>query len=173
MKSFRFEAIDSSGQVKRGVLRAGSQKEARLLLLDNEIHPKRLEEAGEGEKVTWAPKRRSREEDPASHFYKGRRDFAPPVRAEVNARILFGEHSGVRGRLGLNGEGAIAFQAADGRPEHCLMVEKGEVEMARLTGFLPRVLRVVRLDGRMHEFAVGGLFAPAGAKEIVKEMKSR
>lgn len=173
MKKFRFEAIDTAGQVKRGVLQALSQQEARMVLLDNEIHPKRLEEVGGEEKVTWAPKRRRREEDPASHFYKGAADFTPPVRALFDARILLGEKRGTRGRAGMTGDGSFSFESADGKPENSFAVARAELEVARLAGFLPRVLRLVRLDGKMHEFAVGGLFAPAGAKELVKQLKTR
>jgi hypothetical protein len=170
MGKYRFSAVDTAGQIKRGVLKAASLEEARDLLFDNQVQPKQLVEAGDDEAITWAARPVRREDDPASHFYRKEAKAAPPVRALFPATALGGSLAGKRGRGGLTADGSFAFQADGEAP---LTVAREDLEVATLSGFLPRILRIIRIDGRMHEFSVGILVAPAGARETRKTLNKK
>lgn len=172
MKKFTFNAVDTSGRILRGVLRASGEEEARLLLLENQVHPKQLEEAPEDAEVTWAPKPVRKEDDPASHFYKGSGALESPVRMVFPTRLLDKNIPGPAGSAGLTRSGGFAFQSEENEAAS-ITIDAGEIEIARIEGFFPRVLRIFRLNGRMVEFSVGKLFAHSAAKETMRALNKR
>ncbi|MCC5875413.1 MAG: hypothetical protein JJU11_04250 [Candidatus Sumerlaeia bacterium] len=172
MKKFSFQAVDTEGRIIRGVLKAESSDHARELLFDNQVHPKQLDETDGETKVTWAPKPTRREDNPASHFYKGTNTVESPVRETFSARLVTREKAPVPGTAGLTRSSGFAFQSEVDEGAS-MTIAREDIEIARIEGFFPRMLRIFRLNGRMEEFAIGGMFAPASAKETMRTLNKK
>lgn len=172
MKKFSFQAVDTEGRIIRGVLKAENADQARDLLFDNQVHPKQIDETDDDAKITWAPKPLRREDNPASHFYKGTDTVESPVRETFTARLITREKAPVAGTAGLTRSGGFAFHS-EVDESSSMTIAREDIEIARVEGFFPRMLRIFRLNGRMEEFAVGGLFAPAAAKETMRTLNKK
>jgi hypothetical protein len=151
-----FEAVDEKGQVRRGVLEAPSESEARETLLAETLFPKTVRDAGESP-VTWKP--RSRVVGAAAGA--GRSPAFPgEIPSSASKVHTMMHHAGGTdtGLLGVGRDGVVYFQAdKEGGPR--LVFTAAGVETARLVGFPLRMLRVVLLDGGLCEFPAGFLFA--------------
>ena len=155
---FRFQAVDSRGNVVREVLRAENEDEAREILFEEELFPKSLEPVGEDEKVTWVARERvmRRQSEAAAKAT----ETAPRISGAVphtNTTMHRGPES-TQGLIGLREDGTMLFQPD--RTEHATVVlTPADVEDARLSGFPLRQLRIFQLDGDLLEFPAGVLFA--------------
>ncbi len=164
---FRFAAIDGTGRVLRGVLRAEGEEDARELLLSGDVYAKTLEPADEEEKATWAPRARimSRHASAGAAAAELR-----PVAGLFPTRCVAGHGAGSAGEAGFAESGEFVYtQRGGGKP---LVVSPGEIEVAALAGFPRRLLRLTLLDGRMIEFDAGFLFASGGARGAVRRLRS-
>jgi hypothetical protein len=167
---YSFQAIDEQGRVIRGVLRAENEEEARELLLGENVFPKRLEEAEEGVKVTWAPKGRIKAQYEQRGAGGSAEEPAKAVRALFSTTLLFGmEGAPVAGRAGLTEQNGFVFEA----PGRRLQFAREEVETAAIGGFPGKVLRITLLSGKMFEFRAGVLLAAGSAREIARTLKSK
>jgi hypothetical protein len=166
---FEFHAVRPDGRIEQGVLEAESPETARDALRAAGLFPKRLGPAAPDATRTWAPRTRRREDDPASHHYRGPREGDTIVRAAMATRRVLPAAPPVPGRLGLTARGSLLFEPTDAAAPRA-HAEPEAIETARLLGFPRRLLCVTLLDGRMLEFEAGWLFAAAPAREIARAL---
>jgi hypothetical protein len=152
---FRFEAIDGQGTVLRRVLRADDEASAREALLAEGIFPKRMEPVDEDEKISWTPRTGARElQERVKSHREGTSGTEPEVRERMPAVLRRGNTS-TRGSLIIRSDNSVLFEGGDQR----VVMQREQVETARLAGFPVRVLRIAMLDGELLEFGAGFLFA--------------
>lgn len=172
---FRFQGIDGTGSVLRGVMRADTGEHARELLRGEGVFEKKLEPAGEEEKVTWVPRQRilSRAQGTtAGADSPSRGEDVRPVRALFQTKALLGFDKPAEGRAGLTEDGTFVFEPS-AREQPRLALPPEELETAHLAGFPARLLRLTLLSGRMYEFTAGFLIASGTARAIQKELAGR
>lgn len=169
---FQFTAVDSGGRIVRGVMRAENEEEARELLLGEDVFPKKLNEVGEEEKVTWSPKGRIKAKvADAATWNKG----AAKIDSNIDDLLLTttavtGFDRPLQGAAGLNADGDFVFQPRqDGET---LVVRPSELEILSISGFPRRLLRLTLLSGRMYEFTAGLFLSTANAKAIVRQLSA-
>jgi hypothetical protein len=167
---FQFTAIDQGGRVRRGVLRAEDEDDAREKLLADDIVPKELGPADEDEKVTWAPKSRykARQATPETWNQPRKESEARPVAAAYQTTAFTGFSGITNGEAGLTEDRDFVFVPAGG--EETLRLAPEELELALVTGFPRRLLRLTLLSGKMYEFAAGMIFTTPEAKEIARTL---
>lgn len=156
---FRAHVVDSQGRPRCEVLRADSEEEAREILLGEALHPKRIEEAGEEEKVTFVSRRRVEarleERRTASALEGDERivSLGPATRTVLTRDLIR-----TPGTVAFSG-GTLAFEPDEGGDSGPLRLTAEDVETARLQGFPMRRLSVFLLSGGLLEFSAGVLTA--------------
>lgn len=166
---YRVQAIDSKGRVVRVVLRAESEDEAREMLLAEELFAKRLDEAPDGEAVTWVSKTwvKDRLERARSGAAAAGESPRIPSAAATAPTTMADGHRAVRGRFAAH-DGRIYFEP-EGRPQDTRVWQPESIETTRIAGFPARRLCVFLIDGSMVEFAAGFAFAGAAFKAAARK----
>lgn len=166
---WRFKAIDGGGRVVRAVMAAETEEEARELLLGENVFPKRIEPAGEDEKVTWAPKERIKARIAAGQLGTRKTDDTKPIRAIFDTTCVTGFSAPLQGSAGLAEDGTFVFAAGS----ESLRISPDQVEVAAISGFPRRLLRITLLSGKMYEFVAGFLFAKGASKLVARSFRQR
>ncbi|MEO8376535.1 MAG: hypothetical protein ABI579_02605 [Candidatus Sumerlaeota bacterium] len=167
MPRYRFQAIDETGRVVRGVLRADGDDSARDILRDEALFPKTLDAVSEDEKITWSPRNRIKAaaQRPASVA----RNNAPPriVRAPFDTECLRGFEHVAAGEAGLADDDRFVFQP---KGAAALTISADEVEQVSIAGLLSKRLSIVLVSGKSYEFTAGTIFSKASAKLIASTL---
>ncbi|CAN5333939.1 hypothetical protein BH09SUM1_BH09SUM1_34090 [soil metagenome] len=162
---FKFQAIDDAGRVVRGVLRAESAADAREMLLEENCFAKTLDEVGEDEKLTWAPRERIKRRAQEASSHSGSSVDTTIRASSFQTTAVRGFSESTIGKAGLTEAGAFAFHPR-GEGAEPLLIAAEQIEQASVTGFPARVLRIVLLSGKSYEFSAGYFVANSVAKSI-------
>ncbi|MEQ8822222.1 MAG: hypothetical protein RLY93_18460 [Sumerlaeia bacterium] len=165
---YEFQAIDSRGTVRRGVLRAESEEEAREFLLGEELFPKTIGPADEECKVTWTPRQRIKRQLEAKSGGGEPARSQGKVLAEGAAALLRNGQRAV-GTLTVTAERELAFTPRGQGEPVVLPAEK--IEQASFRGFPFRWLVVTTLDGALYEFPAGFLLPGRVYRVAVRTLK--
>jgi hypothetical protein len=162
---FRFVAVDSGGRIVRGVLRGDSEQDARESLLADDHFPKSLEAVADDEPVTWASRGRFRARQQAAAAE------SPRVVAETRLTSLIGVCEGEAVTLRLSSDGA--FQVIAGAGVVAASIHVDRLELAAISGFPGRVLRLVTLDGISYDFHAGWVLAQRSARLLLQRLNEQ
>ncbi len=170
----RFVAIDEQGRVKRGVLSAENEDEARLALLEDGIYLKKFEAASDDDKVTWVARKKIQQKHQRvqqAHTGKSGSEEETPTKLRTETICLFGLESPSNGTIGMAKSGNAVFQSQD--QEHRVVLDATEVEVISISGILAKKLRVVLISGKMYEFSAGFIIAKSNIRELCKKLSSK
>ncbi|MCC6547442.1 hypothetical protein IT570_09775 [Candidatus Sumerlaeota bacterium] len=167
MPRYRFQAIDETGRVVRGVMRANDKDSSREILAGESLHAKTLEEVSEDEKTTWSPRGRIKamaQGAPAGEAHRESRI----VRASLETECIRGLGQSMAGVAGLDDEDRFVFQHDSASAP--LLISREEIEQVSISGLMTKVLTIVLVSGKAYEFAVGTVFPHASAKLIASTL---
>lgn len=180
MPKFKFQAIDNSGRLVRGIMRADDEGSAREVIEGTGCFVKRIEQVAEDAAVTWTARKRSVELD-AEARQAVRDRIASDDRPKVShtmpqARARLDAGDGISdGVLALEGIHRVLFAPQTGLPA-TIVLTRDDVENAWMTGLMPRRLAVAKLTGELLIFESGKML-PSGvlkrARNILRPGKGK
>lgn len=168
MPRYRFQAIDGTGRVVRGVLRADDAESGRSVLREESLYPKTLEEVSDEEKVTWSPRNRIKAAVHGSAASHGEA-VARIVRAAFATECVRGYDKSLVGEVGLADDDRFLFQPKEHGHEP-LVISAADVEQVSFTGLMTKLLTIVLVSGKSYEFTAGSVFPNSSAKLIASTL---